>query len=167
MDWLVFGVQWLHVLLGIFWFGSTLYLDFVLIPALMTLPLGEQRRAGAAIGARAVPIFTGVAVAVIVLGILRGTVFGQIKSLDALGTQYGVTWLVALVAAVATAYWGLRILTPAVKKLYTIPESEAGAAGGQSPGIAAAVADIRRKGQIELLGFFVIFTCMILMRFGA
>ena len=95
MDWIVFGVQWLHVLLGIFWFGSTLYLDFVLIPALMTLPLGEQRRAGAAIGARAVPIFTGVAVAVIVLGILRGTVFGQIKSLDALGTQYGVTWLVA------------------------------------------------------------------------
>jgi len=167
MDWLVFGVQWLHVLLGIFWFGSTLYLDFVLIPALMTLPLGEQRRAGAAIGARAVPIFTGVAVAVIVLGILRGTVFGQIKSLDALGTQYGVTWLVALVAAVATAYWGLRILTPAVKKLYTIPESEAGAAGGQSPAIAAAVADIRGKGQIALLGFFVIFTCMILMRFGA
>jgi len=166
MGWLVFGVQWLHVLLGIFWFGSTLYLDFVLIPALMTLPLGEQRRAGAAIGARAVPIFTGVAVAVIVLGILRGTVFGQIKSLDALGTQYGVTWLVALVAAVATAYWGLRILTPAVKNLYTIPESEAGAAGEQSP-IAAAVADIRRKGQIELLGFFVIFTCMILMRFGA
>ena len=166
MDWLQFGVQWLHVLLGIFWFGSTLYLDFVLIPALMTLPLGEQRRAGAAIGARAVPIFTGVAVAVIVLGILRGTVFGQIKSLDALGTQYGVTWLVALVAAVATAYWGLRILTPAVKKLYTIPESEAGAAGGQGPGIAAVVADIRRKGQIELLGFFVIFTCMILMRFG-
>ncbi|HEY3071991.1 MAG TPA: hypothetical protein VGJ46_04170 [Candidatus Limnocylindrales bacterium] len=167
MDWLQFGVQWLHVLLGIFWFGGTMYLDFILIPALMTLPLSDQRRAGAAIGARAVPIYTAVAVAVILLGILRGTVFGQIKSLDALGTTYGLTWLVALVAAVATAYWGLRILTPAVEKLYTMPDSGAGAGGGQSPGIAAVVADIRRKGQIELLGFFVIFTCMILMRFGA
>jgi uncharacterized membrane protein len=166
MDWLQFGVQWLHVLLGIFWFGGTMYLDFILIPALMTLPLGQQRQAGAAIGARAVPIFTGVAVAVIVLGFLRGTVFGQIKSLDALGTTYGLTWLVGLVAALATAYWGLRVLTPAVEKLYSVPESDAIGAGGQSPAIAAAIADIKRKGQIELLGFFVIFTCMILMRFG-
>jgi uncharacterized membrane protein len=166
MDWLQFGVQWLHVLLGIFWFGGTMYLDFILIPALMTLPLGQQRQVGAAIGARAVPIFTGVAVAVIVLGFLRGTVFGQIRSLDGLGTTYGLTWLVGLLAALATAYWGVRVLTPAVERLYATPESDAIGAGGQSPAIAAAVADIKRKGQIELLGFFVIFTCMILMRFG-
>jgi hypothetical protein len=61
----------------------------------------------------------------------------------------------------------LRILTPAVEKLYTMPDREVGAAGEQGPGIAAVIADIRRKGQVELLGFFVIFTCMILMRFGA
>jgi uncharacterized membrane protein len=33
MDWLLFVVQWLHVFLGIFWFGAVLYSDFILIPA--------------------------------------------------------------------------------------------------------------------------------------
>ena len=31
--WGLIIIQWLHVLLGIFWFGSVLYLDFVVIPA--------------------------------------------------------------------------------------------------------------------------------------
>src|SRR5579885_496679 len=40
---IVLVIQWLHVLLGICWFGGVLYLDFVVIPALMTLPLEQQR----------------------------------------------------------------------------------------------------------------------------
>ncbi len=38
MEYAVFAVQWLHVFLGIFWFGSTLYLNFVVIPAILKLP---------------------------------------------------------------------------------------------------------------------------------
>ena len=41
--WGLIVIQWLHVFLGIFWFGSTLYLDFVVIAAVTSLPLGQQR----------------------------------------------------------------------------------------------------------------------------
>jgi uncharacterized membrane protein len=43
MDWLQVIVQWLHVFLGIFWFGSTLYSDVILIPAVTSLPIARQR----------------------------------------------------------------------------------------------------------------------------
>ncbi len=41
--WPVFLMQWLHVLLSIFWFGSILYVDIVVIPTLMKLPPDQQR----------------------------------------------------------------------------------------------------------------------------
>ncbi len=43
MMWSLIVIQWLHVFSGVFWFGSTLYLDFVVIPAVTTLPLEQQR----------------------------------------------------------------------------------------------------------------------------
>lgn len=166
MDWPVVIVQWSHVLLGIFWFGSVLYIDFVMIPALQTLPLARQREFGAAIGARAVKVILPVSLAVIVLGILRGTVFGRIKALDALGTTYGIVWLIGLIAASATFYWGYRVISPAVERLSAIPESEAMQPDGTPlPRLAALINDIKRKSLLELAGFLVIFTCMILMRF--
>ena len=42
----------------------------------------------------------------IILGFLRGTVFGAIKDLDGLGTTYGIWWLVGLIAACATYAYG-------------------------------------------------------------
>jgi uncharacterized membrane protein len=41
--WIAFLVHWLHIFSGIFWFGSILYLAFVLIPALTRLPLEQQQ----------------------------------------------------------------------------------------------------------------------------
>jgi uncharacterized membrane protein len=46
MDWLLFAVQWLHVITAITWFGAVIYNDFILIPALTTLPPREQKSAG-------------------------------------------------------------------------------------------------------------------------
>ena len=46
MDWLQFGVQWLHVLLGIFWFGNAIAVAAILIPAISTLPIPTQRQVG-------------------------------------------------------------------------------------------------------------------------
>jgi uncharacterized membrane protein len=167
MDWAQFAVQWLHVFLGIFWFGSTLYISFILIPALNTLSLSRQREVGVALSGRGVRIIEGVAMAVIFLGVIRGTVFGPIKSVDAFQTAYGITWVVALVAAVATFVWGSRVISPALARLNSIDESAAlDGQGKPTPRLEAAVADVKRKAGLELLGFVVIFTCMILMRFG-
>ena len=50
MDWAQFIVQWLHVGLGVLWFGTVLYNATILIPAISRLPLGLQRQVGSAIG---------------------------------------------------------------------------------------------------------------------
>jgi uncharacterized membrane protein len=168
VDWLVFAVQWLHVLTAVTWFGAIIYADFILIPALTTLPIDQQRAAGGAVGARAQKVILPAAIAVIVLGVLRGTVFGSIKTADTLfGTAYGITWLVALVLALVTAYWGARVVGGAVDKISAFDPARTVLADGQpNPEFTALVDDVKRKGLIELVLFLAIFTCMILMRFG-
>ncbi len=167
MDWLQFAVQWLHVLFAITWFGAVIYNDFILIPGVMTLAPRDQRTAGSAIGNQAVKVIIPVSMAVIVLGILRGTVFGSIRSLDALTTTYGLTWLVALVLAIVTFYWGYKVITGALERFTAFDLDQAVLPDGNpNPVMVALVADIKRKSMIELVFFLAIFTCMILMRFG-
>jgi hypothetical protein len=168
MDWGVFIVQWLHVGLGVLWFGTVLYNATILIPAISRLPLGAQRQIGSAIGAQGFKVIPPVAVAVIILGILRGTVFGgRIRGLDDLATPYGITWLVALVFAVGAFWWAEWVIRPSLGRMNAIPESEAlGPDGSPTPALVAATNDLKLKSILELGFFVVIFTCMILMRFG-
>lgn len=155
MNWLQFAVQWLHVLLGIVWFGYSLSMYFLVSPPLRTLPEDQQRevfRRLAAVGPRVFPI---VAVLVLLLGFIRGTFLGPINSISyAFTTTYGITWLVALVATVTLAYTGARHVGPST------------AAMADNPDFAAATARMRSVTRIDLGIFFVVFTCMILMRFG-
>ncbi len=167
MDWSLIAAQWLHVVLGIFWFGGTLYADLVMVPALASIPLAQQRVFGAAIGARGNRIIPVVAIGAILMGILRGTVWGQVRSLDALTTTYGLTWLVGLVAAVGTFAWGYGVIKPAIDRLGTITDADAfGPDGAPSPTLVALLDTAKRVTLLELVGFVVVFTCMILMRFG-
>ena len=164
MDWAVFTVQWLHILLAILWFGNSLSLAAVTIPALNRLPLVRQQEIGAQLGERGLRVFDIVAPAVIILGILRGTVFGSIRDANALlGTAYGLTFLVALVVAIATFLWGRYVLVPAARALATAPVN---ADGTPTPELDAALERAKRLTVLELIGFLVVFTCMILMRFG-
>jgi uncharacterized membrane protein len=118
MDWVVVGVQWMHVLLGILWFGTVLSLDVIVIPAINRLPIVAQRDVSSAIAARATPLFHVVVPTIIILGMIRGTLLGPIRSVDALlGTAYGLTWLVALAATVGTYLWGLLVLVPAIRAM--------------------------------------------------
>ncbi len=164
MDWVVIAVQWLHVLLGILWFGNALVLDVIVIPAIYRLPIVTQRDVASLIGARATPIFHVVVPLVIALGFIRGTVLGPIKGFDVLlGTAYGLTWLVALVVAIATYLWGLFAIIPALRVMDQGPVNPDGTPTRE---LAAATDRVKLLVSLELLGFFVIFTCMILMRFG-
>lgn len=156
MDVLQIVVQWLHVLGGIFWFGGTLFSNFVVVPAVMGISPAAQKEFGNAIG-RTAQIVRPISYATIVLGILRGTVWGPIKGTETLfGTAYGITWLVALVVAVGLVGYGQMVIEPFRERLGRATEAEA----------RLLVAQAGRIFGIELLGFFVIFTAMILMRFG-
>jgi putative copper export protein len=165
MDWVVFAFQWSHILLAILWFGNSLSLAIVTIPALNRLPLPRQREIGAELGRQGVRVFDVVAPAVIVLGIVRGTLLGPIKGADALfGSAYGITWLVALVVAILTFLWGRFVIGPTVERMNAIPLA---ANGSAAPELEAAISRAKLVVILELVGFLTIFTCMILMRFGA
>lgn len=163
MNWLAFGVQWLHVLLGIFWFGTVLYVDFVIIPAVSDWAPERVRELTSRLGARGSRIMRVVIPTIIVLGLVRGTVFGPVQSFDALMTAYGITWLVALAFTVGLWVWGVRIYEPALRAVGELPLA---ADGSITPAIEAATNRVKRLAGLEVLAFFVIFTCMILMRFG-
>lgn len=164
MDWVVVVVQWLHVLLGILWFGNALVLDVIVIPAINRLPIVTQREVSSYIGSRATPIFHVVVPLIIVLGFVRGTILGPIKDVDVLlGTAYGLTWLLALTVTVATYLFGLLVIIPALRAMDAAPVNADGTATVE---LEAATNRVKRLVSLELLGFLVIFTCMILMRFG-
>jgi uncharacterized membrane protein len=164
MDWVVIVIQWLHVLLGIVWFGNALVLDVIVIPAINRLPIVAQREIASYIGSRSTPIFHVVVPLIILLGIIRGTLLGPIKSTDVLfGSAYGLTWLVALTAAVATYLWGLLVIIPA---LHVMDSSPLNPDGTGTPELERATNRVKLVVSLELIGFFIIFTCMILMRFG-
>lgn len=165
---MVLVIQWLHVLLGIFWFGGSLYLNFMLVPVLLKLPLGQQREVAIPLGARLNRVLPLVAILVILLGLLRGTVWGSVHTFPFLfGTAYGVTFLTSLLVAVAVELWGHFVAGRAAAQLNTFPLAEV-----LKPESAVALAfntqvqRVKLFFLVELLGFFIIFTCMILMRFG-
>ncbi len=89
MDWVLFGVQWLHVLLGIFWFGNAIAVAVILIPAISTLPIPTQRQVGSRYADIAERTFKVVAPTVIALGIIRGTCSGQFVRLIHWGRRTG------------------------------------------------------------------------------
>ena len=62
-------------------------------PALAELPEGQGRITYSRLGRDRQRVFPIVSVLVLVLGILRGTVFGRIQSIDALSTTYGIVWI--------------------------------------------------------------------------
>ena len=167
MNWGQFIIQWLHVGLGVLWFGTVLYNATILIPAISRLSLPRQREIGRAIGEQGFKVIRPVAGAVILLGIIRGTFFGPIKSFDNLTTAYGITWLVGLAFAIGAYMWAERMVGPALDRMNAIPEAEAlGPDGTPSPALEATIAVVKRNSILELGFFLVIFTCMILMRFG-
>jgi uncharacterized membrane protein len=164
MDWALFVVQWTHVLLGILWFGYSLALAVFVIPAISRLSIQTQQQIGAALGERAEPILDVVVPTILVLGVIRGTLLGPIDSVDdVFTTAYGLTWLVALVTIVILYLWGRFVIIRAVSRLATAPLT---AEGGPTPELDEALARVKQLTVLELAGFFVIFTCMILMRFG-
>lgn len=166
--WGLLVIQWFHVLLGIFWFGSTLYLDVVVIPAVMTLALEQQRAVSRPLTTFSERVIIPAGLLVIILGLVRGTIFGPVQSWSfLLGTAYGLTFLLASLAAMATFAWSRLVLTRAARRLDTFPLADVLHTDEKvARAFAAQVQRVKHFALLELFGFFIIFTCMILMRFG-
>jgi len=168
MDIFQIVVQWIHVLAAILWFGSAVFFSLLLMPTFPVLPPEQQRRFGRALTDKMKPFFQVVAIVVLVFGIIRGTLLGPIKGLDVLfGTAYGQTWLLALILTIGLIVLGARFVGPTAERMYQ-DDSLWDFGPGQPPpaGLMAHVQLLRTLSIIDLLGFLIVFTLMILMRFG-
>lgn len=161
--WGVFLMQWVHVMLAIFRFGSVLYADVVVIPALMKLP-PEQQKVSALLGRRTSRVMLPVSILVVIFGVLLGTLFGDVQSLTFLfGTAYGITFLIAFLLTAALIAWGQFVTTPTIKRLNDIALDERMIAEGKVPAVyTTRMQQVRLSALFELLCLFVIFTTMIL-----
>jgi uncharacterized membrane protein len=158
MIWL-FIVQWLHVFFAILWFGGTLYIDFILIPALLPAAWQLKREVSARVSPLTNRVLRPAAILVILLGVVRGTFLGRLHSVqDIVGSRYGLTWLVALVLTLALFTFAEAILEPTLRRLNAQKEESA---------YGAVLKRVQVLATIELVGFVAVFTCMILMRLAS
>ena len=157
MLWLQIVFTWLHVLAAIIWFGGVLYALIVLGPTVMSLPPQMQVAISRAGVKRANVTYETAGGITILLGIIRGTLLGPVKSFGFLfGTPYGITWGIALVLALGVLAWSHWVVFPAGERMPAALEA----------GDTAVMRRAMPLILVELAGFFGIFTCMILMRFG-
>jgi hypothetical protein len=171
MDWVQFAVQWLHVIFAVFWFGGTMYFDFIVLPTLRKVPPLTGRDVGRALAGRIPPFMRTAGLVVIVLGLLRGTVWGPLPPGDgslSFGSDYGITWSISILLAIAIFAIGDGVLGRTAHKLYDDDSLWGFAtAGGPPPaGFLALSGRMRTFALVVLVLFVAVFTCMILMRFG-
>jgi len=82
MLWFQVAIQWLHVLGGIFWFGSTLFVSLIHAPAMMSLPPRTTEPVFRATTKRARVVLETVGAITVLLGIIRGTLLGPVQSVQ-------------------------------------------------------------------------------------
>ncbi len=152
--WVLILLQWLHILAGIFWFGSAMTASIVAFPAFRKVQPETQRAIIEAFAARYGRLVAAVAGLTIILGILRGLAGGV---LSVLTTAYGLTRIAAIALALAIAAFEGARLSPSVGRLIAASRPEE---------IRALDKRIANQGAVQLAGFLVLFSLMIAMRFG-
>lgn len=160
MIWGTYVLEWVHILLAIFWFGSALYANLILAPAMMRVGPGTRSELFAAMSGPVSVAFTWVGYLTVTAGLIRGTVFGRVQTVDVLfGTRYGVVWLIAFAVGLFLALWSHLVLVPMARQL-----------GTPRPAAAADAVVVARPNPIpvivEMVGFFVLFTLMIVLKFS-
>jgi uncharacterized membrane protein len=147
------AVQWLHVLGGIFWFGSTLTNNVVVIPAIKAQTPESQKTWWRSYSSSYGKMIAAVAGATIVLGIVRGLIGGV---WSVLGSAYGLTWIASLLLGIGLALVGARLTGPTAEKLASEDQASYG----------ANLDRLGLLGRFELGLFVLLFSLMIAMRFG-
>ena len=150
-------VHWAHVAAAVVWAGGQAFTAAALWPALLRRP-AEARALYDALGAPTGRLMAVAGQIVLLLGVLRGTWLGPVRSWDALvGTGYGRAFLAAILLTVALGAHGGAVRARLETRVW------GGTGGGFAPGAAAY---LRRTGAVTLAGLAAIVACMVLMRFG-
>lgn len=153
---LLIVIQWLHILTGIVWFSGYIFLDFVLWHTLLRLPVSQAKSTNALITKFAGPVMATSGSLVVLLGIIRGTVLGPIKSFSFLfRSNYGLTWLVALAVSLILTAWGAGWHDRVIGPVWEGDRMKPGATGR-----------LRIGALFEMTCFGIVLACMVLMGIG-
>jgi hypothetical protein len=155
------AIQFAHIAAGAAWFGGSLFANIVVVPFILRQPPQRQREliGGLIIGPERVMI--GAALGTAVTGLLQGTLYGRIRSLDALASPYGGAWLGAILLALVVFAIGGRVTSPAARALRDDDEIWADAPEPTAP--HAAFARLRLGFRLEFAGIAGILVLMALM----
>jgi uncharacterized membrane protein len=152
--WLQSVLLFVHILGAIFWFGSGLFLQFVIVPAVVGMPFEAQKSFLVTLAARYGKIIGPVAGVTILFGLGRGIAVGVLGNL---GTAYGLTFLVSIVAAVAVSVIGARFIGPTAAKM---------AEANTRDEVVRLAGQIRGYGRFDTGGMLLLVGLMVAMRAG-
>ena len=148
-------LQWVHIVAAIVWFGAQVFVFGLLWPALLRRPVGEARGLLGALMPAVSRVMGPSALIVVLSGLLRGTVFGPLRSWASLTTPYGLSFLVALAVVAGVMVNGSRMRVEMPKRVF--------GDGAFAPG---AQPFLRRQAAIAFGALTIVLACMVLMRFG-
>jgi uncharacterized membrane protein len=153
---LLLVIQWLHILMGLIWFGGYVFMAFALWPALLRLPGPQAKAIYEAIERPAGTLMFWSGTLVFWLGLLRGIWLGPVQSLQfVFNTAYGLTFLTALIVAIVLTVYGGVSSRKLAQRVWD---------GDQFRPDAAQY--LRSSYAFALICFAIILACMVLMRFG-
>jgi uncharacterized membrane protein len=166
-------LRYLHIILGIAWFGGTVYRSLILLPGLVALTPEQRQPLLQSAQERHETFLLTTGFLVIVLGIMLGAVVGPIQRGEVLLTAYGLTWLASMTLAAIILGWEGFAVSPAIAAL--APDDELTAPLAREPPIAelptgrAPLGSPRRAqtlAWVEVGGFCLLVSFMVLMHFG-
>lgn len=157
-------VQFFHILGGAAWLGASVFASLILLPFVFGQPIERQRHLVRTVILGPERLLIGAALLAAVMGVVRGTVFGRIRSIEALGSPYGIVWLAAIAVTVAIFAVGGLLTSPAARRLadddalWAVPTE-----GGPAAGRADTVRWLRLGFALELSGIVFVLALMVVL----
>ncbi len=148
-------IHFLHVLFGSIYLGGIVYIYFELWPTLLSRPSAEALDFYRAILKKTTILMGSSCGMTFLLGITLGIVNQQVNSIQSLGTPYGITYLIALLANLVLLIQGPGRGQALLKKVWA-----------ENQFAPDAALTVRKMYRVTLIAVCIIMTCMGLMIFN-
>jgi uncharacterized membrane protein len=156
-------LRYIHIVLGIAWFGGTVYRSLIVLPSVAPLTPEQRRPLLRLTLERHETILLTIGLAVVMLGILMGAVVGPIGNGLAITSAYGLTWLASMTLAFIILGWEGFAVSPAIGALAPTDDD---ASEEDVPAPPGSPRRAQTLAWIEIGGFCVLVSFMVLMHFG-
>jgi uncharacterized membrane protein len=159
-------IEAIHVTAAITWLGGHLAWQYLVLPTWFGQPVDVQRELGRSLVTRYERVVIPAALVVFVTGVLRGTMFGRIHTLDDLAVRYGASWAAALVLVLVTFAIGARLGTPRVRAYLDDDPAWSAAIAGDPAALLRRRRAFVRALRLELSVMLAVLALMFVMRFS-